>query len=54
LTPNPLGALELTGGWEAFNHPGAEFIGQQELKRLAEERAMPAPFFAPGAVASLM
>lgn len=38
--------LDQTGGWEVFNDPGAELIGQRDLERLAAERAMLGPFFA--------
>ena len=38
--------MDQTGGWETFNDPGADLIGQRELERLAAERAMLGPFFA--------
>jgi alkyl sulfatase BDS1-like metallo-beta-lactamase superfamily hydrolase len=38
--------VDQTGGWEVFNDPGTELIGQQELERLDAERAELAPFFA--------
>lgn len=38
--------LDQTGGWEVFNDSGTELIGHRELERIAEERAMLAPFFA--------
>ena len=38
--------IDQTGGWEAFSDPGVDLIGQRELERLAEERAMLGPFFA--------
>ena len=37
--------IDQTGGWEAFADPGVDLIGQRELERLAEERAMLGPFF---------
>ncbi|HEX7858352.1 MAG TPA: alkyl sulfatase dimerization domain-containing protein [Sphingobium sp.] len=37
--------LDQTGGWEAFNDPGVDIVGQRELERIAEERARLGPFF---------
>jgi glyoxylase-like metal-dependent hydrolase (beta-lactamase superfamily II) len=37
--------IDQTGGWEVFNDPGAELIGQRELERLAAERSGLGPFF---------
>ena len=38
--------LDHVGGWEAFNDPGVEFIGQREFERISAERERLAPFFA--------
>ncbi|RYH14063.1 MAG: MBL fold metallo-hydrolase [Alphaproteobacteria bacterium] len=37
--------LDQTGGWQAFDDPGGERIGQREFARLSAEREMLAPFF---------
>lgn len=37
--------LDQTGGWEAFNDTGADFVGQRKLEELAAERMMLMPFF---------
>jgi alkyl sulfatase BDS1-like metallo-beta-lactamase superfamily hydrolase len=38
--------IDQTGGWETFNDPGVDLVGQRELERLAGERTMLGPFFA--------
>jgi glyoxylase-like metal-dependent hydrolase (beta-lactamase superfamily II) len=37
--------MDQTGGWEAFDDPGVERVGQREFARLYAEREMLAPFF---------
>jgi alkyl sulfatase BDS1-like metallo-beta-lactamase superfamily hydrolase len=39
--------MDQTGGWEEFDDPGVDRIGQRELEPIAAERALLAPFFAP-------
>lgn len=38
--------LDQTGGWEAFDSPGVDLVGQRDLERLGEERMRLNPFFA--------
>lgn len=39
--------LDQTGGWEAFNGPGVDLVGQRELEVVAAERMMLGRYFAP-------